>query len=1293
MANANLIRVTGPDGAVHTFPAGTTAGAIQKTLEQHYGRSREQRRAVSEAAMSIRSRQPSLTHRSVWERFTDRVENSLEGSYGALARWMVSPRDMSDRVNTFDVRDPETGQVIQRRTETGAQRRAIRESIASTERQRRADLEERTRGDEWYRAPGGLPGRAAAASATLSGELAGAALDPTSWIGWGRTLVTRIGVGVGTNAAFDLTSQAADIDLGVAEHVDTNRTILAAAVGGALPLLPSAVRKTKETLQSAVLRLLRQPEADARVDLEIGDEINAPALTEAEIDLTLPTRVVSVRPDASASPPRPARTRRRPSEAGAAEHTDWSSVDWSSRPDRVRAEAAVRHLDSLKRWIKPDQVQAFIKALDEGLPADESASRINERWIDWERMGDPREVLGMTAALGDIFRQTYEEAGVGAKGWEAAARVAKQLDLTLADLIRTHADVTGEGGIAVRTAALRDAALASDRAFVEQAKELRAALAQGDHSGVPALAEALNRTVVLGAMDAGASSEIARALQYRQRTTDLVRGDLQGALGELGSVLNRGESLDLDALDKVLTTLTDAYENGGSTGLRQSIAKMREIGFWDYAGYAMTANLLSAPTTHLRNAIGTPIHALFQIAERYTAAGVGAARASVGLGSRERVTFREANAYVAGAFQSAGEALTLARDAFVRGAPVIESRSSIMSEEAASQVPFAFSTPRAMEWAKRPFAPRTWADAMGVGYFELVRTLGFRPSVFADEFYKTLSRRAELNALSYREAAYRSALAEPEAADEVFTKTLAALQDQPTAAAFRQAKAHFAETPSGGVFAVGSLDEEMALVLRSIDHRQMALDHARLMTFQDAGPIVEKWDQALKAVPLVKHLWVNFVRTPVSLLRAGLVTRNPIVGGVVSALELTTAKGREKHGALFEALTSEESALARGGAEADLVLARQAVGAATLGIIWLLWAGGNLVGKQTEQQRRSGIDDYSVRLPDGRWVQFTGMSPLGEMLGLVADTASAVREHDLEDDGMAAIIGALAAAVRNNVVNKSFLSGLSDFMDMVTGGQHPAATDEASGDTLVTEVGRALAPRVMPGGSFLRRLAQDQDPVIRDARSFTDMILSGVPKLSESLPARRDFMGRPLVRPEGKRGLLQAFNVSEPQTDPLERELAALATQLGGAFQIGMPPRTLNGEELSPTEYSRLLEVQGQLYRMRGLNMEGALRELIADPAYQAQPYPEMRAHDIKTIVTRYRERANSAVRRPGSEFYMREAASRTGSERLRKESRRRGWSDDEALRRAINFGIDPGSPEVGELRDFLIDDSLEAVD
>lgn len=1336
-------QVRGPDGRLYTFPDDATQAEILQFFESREGGTQPQRRAIAQAAQATRERRVPQSHRSPWERWWDRAENSIQESaiYGGLSRWLVSRGNLAGSDGIAEQRDPETGQVIRRTRVAAEANQAVRETVASAERGRRQELAEQTQGDEWYRAGDGAGDKLAAGAATLGGELFGAALDPTSWIGWGRTVVTKAITQSGFNAASDAAAQGLDLATDVQDEYDARRTALAAALGGVLSL-------GGDLVGAGLNRLLRQPEEAARLDLEIGDELNQPALTTAEIEPTPPRVTEGPLPvdqqasggitvetpdgtvvdipnpnkprsdapgaaqEAPSGSPEGSRTGK-PSEALPARSQGpeaepkgdgtggWDDIDWGARRSPERVAAAMRHLEGLRKWIKPEAVKDFLRVLDEGVAGASEGVHINERWVDWDAMGgEPDAILGLTNAMADIFEDVYAKAGDAKQGWEATARIAKQMGFTLSDVIKTHADITGEGGLTARTGALRDAALASDKAFYYQLKATQAAMAKGDLSGVGGLAESLHRTIVLGAMDAGASSEIARALQYRQRLgkPKFPKNDLQAAVDEINSILNKGGDLDEAGLQSVFDELAKAYEKGGSAGMRDAVRTMREMGFWDYVNYYATASLLAAPTTHIKNAFGTPIHALFQIGERYVAAGIGAGRVAVGLGSKERVTFREAIAYSTGMAQAWTEGLALGARALARGGPVTELRSSIMTNEMAAQVPFAFSRERWEGWRAKPLSPKTWADLTGVVVFEFQRSLGFRLSVATDELYKALGRRMQVNALAYREAAYRAARAGPDDAAEVFKASLKALQDEPTAAAFAEAKRFFGETSQSpeGVFAPGSREEEMALILRSIDHRQMAVDHAQLLTFQTAGRIVEKFDAALRAVPIVKGLWVNFIRTPVAILKAGIVTRNPVVGSLIAAGEMTTAHGRQKHSqtfkALFDSVETEERALARGGAEADLVLARQALGAAVLTSIWMFWASGNITGKQTEQERKSGVLDYSVRLPNGTWVQYSGMSPLGEMLGLVADTAEGMRRVDIDDDGMFAVMGALAAAIRNNIVNKTFLKGVSDFMEMMTGGSFGASDAESGGEQMSKALASAIVPRAIPGGALFRRIAQDQDPVVRDVavmrdtQSFIDYIFSNLPGMTESLAARRDFLGRPLIRKEGERGVFQAFNTSAPTEDPLERELGSLAQTLGESFRIGMSPRKLNGEDLTPEEYSRLVEVQGQLYRVEGRNMEQTLRSLIQDPEYTTAD-PDSRAFQVKQVIERFRERANKAVRNPNSEFYMAEAARRTGAIRLERETRRRGWSEERALNKALDYGLAPDDPELAELRQTLFGD------
>lgn len=1310
------ITVVGPDGRGHVFPAGTSQEVIDRVMRRTYGQ--PQRQATAAAARAV---EPSgRPRRSLWQRFADNVEDvwntslAIETARNRLANPEGGP-------SLLDIVNPLAGMAQRdyaRRVQ--AARPGTGQEVVRMEQERRAEFaaaNDRQQGDDsflsYYR-EGDIVGGTAAGATALAGTLVGAALDPVSYVSAGRGIVTRAFTQAALAGGVDLGAQAEGVAAGVEQEIDYRRTALSAAAGGLFSPIADLVTAPRGRVRD---RLLTQPEVNAAPELEVGDRLMVPALAESEIAPTPPRATVTddvplrspVEPQDAprVSSPSEGETPGRAANDGANEGVPalaspetragdgtggWEDIDWGARRSPERVAAAMRHLDGLRKWIKPEAVSAFLRALDNGIEPAAEGVHINERWVDWDAMGgNPEDILGLTNAIADIFSDVYSKAGDAKQGWDQTARIARQMGYTLSDVIKTHADVTGEGGLAARAGAIRDAALASDKAFYDQLTATTAAMAKGDFSGVAALAESLNRTIVLGAMDAGASSEIARALQYRQRLgkPKFPANDLQAAVDEINAVLNKGGDLDAAGLQGVFDELTKAYQKGGSAGMRQAVQKMRELGFWDYVNYYATASLLSAPVTHIRNAFGTPIHALFQIGERYVAAGIGSGRAALGLGSRERVTWKEALAYTSGLTQAWTEGLTLGGKAFLRGAPVSDLRSSVMATEMAAQVPFQFSPERLAGWRAKPFSPRTWADATGVAIFELQRTLGFRASVATDELYKALGRRMQVHALAYREAAYRAAVAGPKDADRVFKDSLKALQDEPTAAAFREAKAFFGESGQDPqvVYAPGSREEEMALILRSIDHRQMAVDHAQLLTFQNAGPVVEKWDRALRAVPILKSMFVNFVRTPVAILKAGIVDRNPVVGGAVALGELTTRKGREKHAALFKALASEEEALARGGAEADLVLARQALGAATLTSLGMLWAGGSIIGKQSQQEREnSGVADYSFRLPNGEWVQYTGLSPAGEMIGLVADTLAGLRRVDADDDQMFAVMGALAAAVRNNVVNKSFLKGVSDFMEMVTGGENRQTGQVDVGESILKGVAEAVVPRAIPAGALLRRAAQDIDPVVRDARSFTEMVMAGLPLLSESVAARRDFMGRPLVRQPGERGVFQAFNVTAPTKDPLERELADLAVILGEQFQIGASPRQMNGQDLSPQEYSRVLEVQGQLLRLQGRNMEEALRELIRTPAYE-YAQPEGRAYQIKRVISRYREAGNAAVKNPRSEFYMAEAAKRTGIARLETETRRRGWTSGQALGRARSYGLEPTDPEVDALREALFPD------
>lgn len=446
------------------------------------------------------------------------------------------------------------------------------------------------------------------------------------------------------------------------------------------------------------------------------------------------------------------------------------------------------------------------------------------------------------------------------------------------------------------------------------------------------------------------------------------------------------------------------------------------MGFGDYLSYYIVAGYLTTPATAVRNAVGSVLHASMTVGERYIAAGITSPLRR-GLGgkrtSAEGVTFREANAYLFGIHQSFVDATKAGFKAFVHAAPQTDIETSV-GRYAMAQ-PFEFNAERAAKWKKGGLM--VIPDMAMTGLFGTLRTLGIRPSLGMDEFTKVMTRRMQINALAAREASYRSARLRGKEADRVYAKTLDAVTQRPTAEAFVRAKNEFeavgADYDPAKSYAGDTRLEDAADVLASVDLHEMANDYARLMAFQKTGPAVEAFEKAMKYIPIVKALYVPFLRTPLNLVRAGMVDRNP-------ALAWITKENRAAFKTYFAALDGQEKALSRGGAEADIVMARMVSGMALMGTAAMLFANGDLVGKRSPAEEQDGIKSYSIRL-GGRWYQYRTLSPVAEMIGITADLYQTMRDRDLADDQSTALAGGVMGAIMNNIVNKAALkaSGIS----------------------------------------------------------------------------------------------------------------------------------------------------------------------------------------------------------------------------------------------------------------------------
>lgn len=1213
-----------------------------------------------------------------------------------------------------------------------------RDALRAAEESRRATFAQVSAEDPFWEADGGAGGKALHGAAALLGVLGAAATDPTSYVSAGRTVLQRALFQGGIAGVTDVLGQQADFGSGIVEDYDFKRTLLSAAAGATFSSMSDLatmgpkkwVTNLYRTSEDTIAPLLREADELAGVpltakelpDLRWQDDgqldlfdipgapkvapfeepsggqlvpADKPAADTGQQDLfgdALPATAAGG-PDADAS--------------GGPKADPWKDFFTTGRGTRERREAAALHLDNLRKAIKPEHAQEFLDAVARGIDpmlpnGEKRVSYLNPRWVDWSKLDRaPDELVALIRTVEDIFGDAYKAAGnTGPRSFEETARRAQLFGTSVSDMTKTHADVTGEGGLSARMLALEDAALASDAQLAELLEAVEVKMAKGTFADIDRLelAGAIERTALLDSMAKATKSEIARSLAVMRRLSspNPAVNDLKDALAE---ALNKGGGVKDEDLASVVKDLKKAYKTGGSMGLRNRVRVMRQWGVTDYVGYVVNAALLSAPKTFIRNVVGPAFHALQLMGDRYAAAGLGAAR-----GTADAVTLREANAYVAAYFTNFLEASVIGAKAFVRGVPIETGRSNYMPDQGAF-VPFEATPQRLAQMRKNALSLSTARDALLIPLFATSRALAYRPMLAADEFYRHLGRRAELSALAHREAAFRSRQAPKGQQAKVYSEVLTSIVDEPTAEAVKAAKLMFARAGApdkDGVFNPGTQVEEYARVLRSLDIQAAAVDHAHLLTFQRDGDISRAADKLLRLMPLVKFGFVNFVRTPLAIFRSAVVDRNP-------ALFLLARENREALAPLFKQAEANAAALERGGAEADLVLSRMVTGTATMFMAWMLYANGDLMGPRTasgsKQEKDDGVLPFSLRLPTGEWVQLTTLSPIAEPLRIVAAVAEAMRYRDMTDEQGDTLMALLATSLTmapagliglsDSTLSATMVQGISDLLDVTgQGGVSTMGAPEDRSEQSEKALQRAVTARLTPFSSLTRSIAQEIDPQRRDPEGWVEAFTANIPFLSKTLPARRDFMGRLEVIPEGQRGAFEAFPRSKKTADPLGLELSRLAVALGGAekFALEKPNRKFNDKDIDFREYNRLLEVQGQLviHPATRANMEDTLRAQVTDPGYAAMTDPQ-KAAILKKTVSVFREIGTKAVKDPSSPYYMEEMVRRTARERLLEVNRATPLSPAMAARRARGYGLDlstsdPTDSDLQALRGVLTD-------
>lgn len=483
----------------------------------------------------------------------------------------------------------------------------------------------------------------------------------------------------------------------------------------------------------------------------------------------------------------------------------------------------------------------------------------------------------------------------------------------------------------------------------------------------------------------GAQTEAARSLSQFRMT----------AKSPIEASVNIREMLDQSGGHDVNSTMVDAFLNAVQNGPADAAARFahqaQAVTTSDMLYEAWINSLLGSPVTHIVNVSGNALATAQGVVERYGAAAYGAGERTVlrmmGRDAQGGVGMSEANAYARGMAFGVWDSLRAAGKAFKtgQGTDMFQKLGygDKITAQNINQLPIAKSIAGRLgkdELLKTNSTMALFADRLGEYYYRLPG----RFLMAEDEFFKTLTYRAELNAQSAREAM--------------------SLDMNPAQAAARRAEI---------------LDDPQ---VAAPNIHLASIDNAREFTFtQPAGEFASQFQKTLNSgkigdVP-VGRVVIPFFNVINNITK--------FVGSRTPGFALLNPNSKT-----YKDLFSGDPA------KRQLVMGKWATGGAIGG--WAAWMNqnGEMTGRLSDnpkirkQMQMQGKQPYAVRvpMPDGTYkmAQYNRLEPIGMIMGIAATTSEVLNHVDSEEEQQSIVIAA-TSAILPYLEDKSFFKGATDF--------------------------------------------------------------------------------------------------------------------------------------------------------------------------------------------------------------------------------------------------------------------------
>jgi hypothetical protein len=306
-------------------------------------------------------------------------------------------------------------------------------------------------------------------------------------------------------------------------------------------------------------------------------------------------------------------------------------------------------------------------------------------------------------------------------------------------------------------------------------------------------------------------------------------------------------------------------------------------------------------------------------------------------------------------------------------------------------------------------------------------------------------------------------------------------------------------------------------------------------------------------------------------------------------------------------LSNVRADLAAGGARADLAMAKIAFGSSMMATAGALAYNGVITGsgpKNPDAKKAlelTGWKPNSVKIGN-TYYSYDRIDPFGMLLGMAADFAEFAGElADDRPDDLANVALAMAATTVDQMTPEVLTESMADFLKIVQG-------DEK----FFSQYASNLAGSAVPFSGLLKTFRKGIDPVRREVNPDSESkqkhidlminsIKNSIPGLSETLPARLNMFGEPLLYGPGLGpDMISPIASSEETTSPIRKEIVRLglagktmSTQRNPSesdLRITMPPKVLDfGNQDFPIPIKLTHEEYNQYVKLSaGVGLRGA---------------------------------------------------------------------------------------------------------